>query len=198
MIMLAHIGEKQVDFEKTRIDMHSDSGGADSGGAGGEAMGGGDMGGAGGEAGGGAGGMENMSPSASATLAPTGLGTGWESFSATATFVEEGGMVTLTVTAMGCPDGEWPWHLHTEGACGNEGNDAGGHWAVQGKNVGEQGSALSCSGGTGELTLSVAAEGDIQWTVEAGDYSVVGHAIVVHEGTVASPADRVACGVIAM
>ena len=153
------------------------------------------MGGAGGDdASGGEGGMVSADPSLEVQLAPTGAGgPAWANFAATATFVESGGNVTLTIEATGCPDGPHAWHIHTNGDCGNMGDAAGGHWSVNGMLVGERQDALTCADDMGMTEVVVPSA---EWTLGDGDYSLLGKSIVVHEGDVVTPGPRMACAVL--
>lgn len=162
-------------------------GGSGQGGSGGDpAEGGSDQ--------GGSGGMDPGGPMLELTMEPTGVGGGdWADFVGTATFVEAEGAVTLTIEVTGCPDGEHAWHIHQNGSCGDMGNAAGNHWAVNGNPVGEQQDAVTCAGGTGMTSVEVP---DTEWTLGEGDYSIRGHALMIHEGGVANPGDRMACVVI--
>lgn len=180
----------------------SSSGSGGAGGGGGENQGGGGQGGGG--QGGAGGGMS--AKTAEATIASQS----GSAVTGTATFVEENGMVTLTVKLAGAMPGDRAVHIHMMGDCGMDGMAAMGHWnpdlKMHGKwgmgefHLGDIGNVTVAADGTGMLTLSTNL-----WTVGDGSgmNDVVGHAFMVHadaDDFVTQPTGnagaRVGCGVI--
>jgi superoxide dismutase, Cu-Zn family len=117
----------------------------------------------------------------------------------TATFVERNGEVTATVEIGGAtPDGLRGLHIHAGSGCGattsdagvvTPGGGAGGHWNPSDAGHGDpNGSGSHHYGDMGNITI-VDGGGKLvfpskQWKVEGtGPTSVVGHAIVFHQGT---------------
>ena len=100
-------------------------------------------------------------------------------------------------------------HIHEHGECGNEGNDAHGHWNPTKSKHGKWGSAEFQIGDIGNVTLDAAGRGKLEiktdkWSVGTGAANdVVGRGIIVHDGTddyVTQPTgnagSRIGCGVI--
>jgi superoxide dismutase, Cu-Zn family len=176
----------------------SSSGAGGGGGQGGENQGGGGQGGTGG-------GMMGAK-TAEATIASQSGST----ITGTATFVEENGMVTLTVKLAGAAPGDHAVHIHMMGDCGMDGMNAMGHWnpdmKMHGKwgmgefHLGDIGNVTVGADGTGMLTMSTNL-----WTVGDGSATndVAGRAFMVHadpDDFVTQPTGnagaRVGCGVI--
>jgi Cu/Zn superoxide dismutase len=166
------------------------SGGAGAGGAP-QALGGGGSGGA--DATGGVGGAP-VAPDgvAVAQLATTGVDGAHDDITGTATFTQVGDEVTLLLELQGCPMGPHISHIHVNPSCDDEGNGAGNHWLPSGELITD----YSCDA-EGNASYMLVIDGGT-WTVGSGDdeTDVDGHSFVVHNGTQASPGDRVACGVI--
>lgn len=168
-----------------------------------------DQGGGGGEGGGGNGGMGGAMMSAKKAEAMIASQNG-STVTGTATFVEENGIITLTLQIVGAMPGERAVHIHMMGDCSMDGMAAMGHWNPDMKmhgqwgkgefHLGDIGNVSVAADGTGKLTLSTNL-----WTIGDGSglNDVVGRAFMVH----ADPDDfatqptgnagaRVGCGVI--
>jgi superoxide dismutase, Cu-Zn family len=100
-------------------------------------------------------------------------------------------------------------HIHEHGDCGNEGNDAHGHWNPTKANHGKWGQGQFHLGDIGNVQLDASGKGSIEletslWSVGSGaSNDVVGKAIMVHEKAddfttqpTGNAGARVACGVI--
>jgi Cu-Zn family superoxide dismutase len=145
-------------------------------------------------------------PSARATLAPTK----GNSAAGTATFVQKGDRVQVTVNVTGLtPNQEHGFHIHEKGDCSSgDGMSAGGHFNPLGKPHGHPATADRHAGdlpalkadGAGSASMSIAVD---TITIAEGPRSVVGRGLIVH----AQPDDyrtqptgnagaRLACGVI--
>jgi Cu-Zn family superoxide dismutase len=127
-----------------------------------------------------------------ATITPTTAAPGgWEGFSATATFTQEGETVTLVLEATGCPDGLHISHLHANADCGADGEAAGAHWVPNGEVLED----MTCESGMGTYTHSESTD---VWSIggDAGTditlHSIMVHALSSGEGAGA----KAACGVI--
>lgn len=100
-------------------------------------------------------------------------------------------MVTLVVELENCPTKEGNphgSHLHQENDCGNDGNDAGGHWS-QGELIGD----ITCVDGT---TVHEITRSTDKWTIGGSESTdVTRHAIMIHSG---ATGPRIACGEVAI
>ena len=100
-------------------------------------------------------------------------------------------------------------HFHDKGACGNKGEDAGGHWNPTGENHGEWGAHAHHSGDIGNLVLD--ANGRILKTITSDRWSIadtaknniIGKSIIVHSGKddyttqpTGNSGPRAGCGII--
>lgn len=100
-------------------------------------------------------------------------------------------------------------HFHDKGACGNKGEDAGGHWNPTGEDHGAWDAHAHHSGDIGNLTLD--AYGHVshsittdRWSIEdAAANSIIGKSIIVHAGTddyktqpTGNSGPRAGCGII--
>ena len=129
-------------------------------------------------------------PMAVATIAGLMGGT----VTGTATFVQAGTDVTVTVALTNCVAGKmYATHIHAGTSC----DAAMGHW---GPTRGEGIPKVMCNGTTGTATLTRKADmPDLTWTV-GGDATtnVVGHAFVLHDpDSTTMPPAAMGCGVIA-
>lgn len=110
--------------------------------------------------------------------------------SGTATFTENGGAVTLSVSVKGVEPGNHGLHVHNGADCTNPGP----HYGPDGGPYHGEFTVKVDDSGNGSLTTS-----DLNVTVSPGEYSVIGHPLVLHflsDGGSAPP-PRAACGMIA-
>jgi Cu-Zn family superoxide dismutase len=127
-----------------------------------------------------------------------------------ATFVADGGMVTLTLEVQSTPAGEHAFHLHEIGDCSAaDGTSAGGHWNPTGEDhgkwnvepfhLGDVGNLIVGEDGTGSITLTT----DL-WSIGTGEASdIVGRSVIVHAAAddfttqpTGAAGGRIGCGVI--
>lgn len=103
----------------------------------------------------------------------------------TATFTQETGKVVLVVELANCPVGKHAVHLQVNAACGNNGNDAGGHWDPGYTDMPE----VDCKAdGKGTMTVTKTI-----WTVGgAAASNILLHAVIVHG---VGDTSRIGCGV---
>ncbi|WP_242695756.1 superoxide dismutase family protein [Desertivirga brevis] len=100
-------------------------------------------------------------------------------------------------------------HIHEHGDCGNQGNDAHGHWNPTNSKHGKWGSGEYHLGDIGNVQLDAAGKGSLsiktdKWSVGTGNSNdVAGRGLIVHDGTddyVTQPTgnagSRIGCGVI--
>lgn len=100
-------------------------------------------------------------------------------------------------------------HFHDKGACGNKGEDAGGHWNPTGEDHGEWGAHAHHSGDIGNLTLD--ANGQVKKSITSDRWSIadtaqgniIGKSIIVHSGKddyttqpTGNSGPRAGCGII--
>lgn len=127
----------------------------------------------------------------------------------TARFVETTGGVEATITIAGATPGKHGLHLHETGDCSApDATSAGGHWNpdqaphaaphASPRHAGDLGNIEIGADGQGTLTITL--EG---LTVAAGDRSVVGRAVILHEKEddlatqpTGNAGGRIACGVV--
>jgi hypothetical protein len=150
--------------------------------------------GSGGSAAGSGGGAGGTSAGSKAVAKITGFMGG--TVTGTATFVQAGTDVTVTVALSNCVDTKmYPVHIHVGTSCADAAAQ-GDHW---GPARGEGIPKVACKGTTGTATLTrTAAAADLAWSV-GGDATtnVIGHAFVVHDPDVVTTPPRIGCGVIA-
>ncbi len=126
-----------------------------------------------------------------------------------ATFHEVEGGVLITLRVDQAPPGWHAVHVHETGDCSAEdGTSSGGHFNPGGTQHGSPHAAEHHAGDLGNMWVGEDGTGHHailmpELTVAAGDYSVVGRAIVVHAGAddlVSQPTGaaggRIGCGVI--
>lgn len=101
-------------------------------------------------------------------------------------------------------------HLHEHGDCGDEGNNAHGHWNPTNEDHGKWGAAPFHRGDIGNVSLDAQGNGTLQmttdlWEIGGNDSTknIVGKALIVHGGSddfVSQPTgnagNRIGCGVI--
>jgi Cu-Zn family superoxide dismutase len=146
-------------------------------------------------------------PRATATLAPTSGSTA----SGTVQFAQRtDGSVEVRVNLTGVPAGVHGFHVHEKGDCGNNGNNAGGHFnptstphaapEVDPHHAGDFGNVTADANGNVTTTITTRSI-----TVAEGASSAVGRAVILH----ANPDDlttqptgnaggRIACGVVTL
>ncbi|HJT17639.1 MAG TPA: superoxide dismutase family protein [Thermoanaerobaculia bacterium] len=145
-------------------------------------------------------------PMAMATLAPTTGNTA----KGTVHFTDVGdGNVEVQIDLTGVPAGTHGFHLHEKGACGNNGNDAGGHFNPTGMIHGAPDAVSHHAGDFGNVTAD--ANGEVHTRITTHSISLkpgdptnpVGHAVILHanpDDLVTQPSGnagaRIACGVV--
>jgi superoxide dismutase, Cu-Zn family len=100
-------------------------------------------------------------------------------------------------------------HIHEHGDCGNEGNNAHGHWNPTTSKHGKWGTAEFHLGDIGNVELDQSGKGSLtiktdQWSIGTGDVNdVVGRGLIVHDGVddyitqpTGNAGSRIGCGVI--
>jgi Cu-Zn family superoxide dismutase len=123
-------------------------------------------------------------------------------------FQDQGdGSVEVVVDLTGVPPGEHGFHVHDKGDCGNNGQNAGGHFNPSNMVHGAPDAQSHHAGDFGNVTAGANGEVHTRFethsvTVKEGAMSVVGHAVVLHgnpDDLVSQPAGnagpRIACGV---
>jgi len=132
------------------------------------------------------------------------------SVSGTAVFRQEGQMVTMTAVLDGLKEGTHAIHIHETADCSSpDGKSTGGHWNPTNEPHGKWGSPDGFHRGdignlnanaNGKATITIATD---KWCIGCGDSNkdVLGHAIIVHEGTddfktqpTGDAGGRVSCG----
>ena len=102
-------------------------------------------------------------------------------------------------------------HFHEHGMCGNEGNDAHGHWNPTNTQHGKWGSSSFHSGDIGNITLDANGKGKLTlesdlWTIGGDEKTnILNRGVIVHGGVddyttqpTGNSGPRIACGVIMM
>lgn len=145
-------------------------------------------------------------PAATATLEPTSAAS---TAHGTVRLQETGdGNVEVTVDLTNVPPGVHGFHIHDKGACGNGGNDAGGHFNPNSMIHGAPDAVSHHAGDFGNVTADDKGEVHTRFTTAAvtlgtASNSAIGHAVILH----ANPDDlttqptgnaggRIACGVV--
>lgn len=123
-------------------------------------------------------------------------------------FREEGDYVKVTGSIFGLqPDSVHAFHLHEYGDCGNDGENAGGHFNPFQEPHGKFGEPPHHAGdfpqlaadGDGQATVDFVAEG---FHLGDGASSVIGRAVIVHQSydkytqPSGDAGGRIACGII--
>ena len=118
------------------------------------------------------------------------------------------GSVEVKADLTGVPAGEHGFHLHDKGACGDNGNAAGGHFNPTGAPHAAPTAASHHAGDFGNVTAGANGEVHAHFftrsiTVADGPTSVLGHAIILHakaDDLTTQPSGnagaRIACGVV--
>jgi len=148
----------------------------------------------------------SRAPMASATLQPSS----GQTAKGTVHFTDVGdGNVEVLVDLTGVPPGVHGFHVHEKGDCGNNGNNAGGHFNPTGMVHGAPDAVSHHAGDFGNVTADANGEVHTRFTthsitLKSGETTnPVGHAVVLHEKAddlVTQPSGnagaRIACGVI--
>lgn len=142
---------------------------------------------------------------ATATLRPTS----GSHVSGTVTFTEEEGGLRVFAMISGLTPGPHGFHIHENGDCSApDGSSAGGHFNPTGMPHGGPDAAQHHAGDLGNIVADQGGIGHYEQivhgiTLDDGPTSIVGRAVVVHEGAddlTSQPSGnagaRVACGVI--
>jgi len=120
------------------------------------------------------------------------------------------GVTEVVVDLTGVPPGVHGFHVHEKGDCGNNGQNAGGHFNPTNMIHGAPDAQSHHAGDFGNVTAD--ANGEVHTriethsvTVKSGPMSAVGHAVVLHgnaDDLVSQPAGnagpRIACGVVTL
>jgi len=127
----------------------------------------------------------------------------------TATFVQNGDAVHVTVDVANAPEGVHAVHLHEKGDCSApDAASAGGHFNPMHMEHGSPDAASHHAGDFGNMTVGGEGRGHLELdttmlTVTPGDRSVVGRAIVVHAKEddmhtqpTGNAGGRIGCGVV--
>jgi len=128
----------------------------------------------------------------------------------TATFVQNGDAVHVTVDVAGAPEGVHAVHLHEKGDCSApDATSAGGHFNPMHMEHGSPDAPSHHAGDFGNMTVAGDGHGHLELdttmlTVLPGDRSVAGRAIVVHAKEddmhtqpTGNAGGRIGCGVVA-
>ncbi|MEO8795470.1 MAG: superoxide dismutase family protein [Daejeonella sp.] len=102
-------------------------------------------------------------------------------------------------------------HFHEHGMCGNEGNDAHGHWNPTNTQHGKWGSSSFHSGDIGNIQLDANGKGKLEiesdlWTIGGDDKTnILNRGVIVHGGVddyttqpTGNSGARIGCGVITL
>jgi Cu-Zn family superoxide dismutase len=145
-------------------------------------------------------------PMATATLQPSE----GQTAKGTVHFQDTADGTEVIVDLTGVPPGTHGFHVHEKGDCGNNGQNAGGHFNPTGMVHGAPDAVSHHAGDFGNVTTEPNGEVHTRFTtrsvtVKEGTSSAIGHAVVLH----ASPDDlvsqptgnagaRIACGVVTL
>jgi len=130
--------------------------------------------------------------------------------SGTATLTPTSAGLHVVVEVANVPPGKHGLHIHQYGGCGNQGNDAGGHYNPHGVKHGylpTDGFTGAHAGDLGNIEVGVDGTGTLELTLPnihvSGDtYSVGGRAIVLHDKVddfgqpTGNAGGRIGCGTI--
>lgn len=100
-------------------------------------------------------------------------------------------------------------HIHEHGDCGNEGNNAHGHWNPTNSKHGKWGATEFHLGDIGNVELDESGNGSLtlktdQWSIGTGEKNdIVGRGLIIHDGVddyttqpTGNAGSRIGCGVI--
>jgi Cu-Zn family superoxide dismutase len=145
-------------------------------------------------------------PTAVATLAPTS----GQTAKGTVHFSDVGdGNIEVVVDLTGVPPGIHGFHIHEKGDCGNNAQNAGGHFNPTGMVHGAPDAVSHHAGDFGNVTADANGEVHTRFTThsisltQGFSTSALGHAVVLHEkpdDLISQPSGnagaRIACGVV--
>jgi Cu-Zn family superoxide dismutase len=145
-------------------------------------------------------------PTAVATLAPTS----GQTAKGTVHFSDVGdGNIEVVVDLTGVPPGIHGFHIHEKGDCGNNAQNAGGHFNPTGMVHGAPDAVSHHAGDFGNVTADANGEVHTRFTThsisltQGFSTSALGHAVVLHEKAddlISQPSGnaggRIACGVV--
>ncbi len=118
--------------------------------------------------------------------------------------------VEVVVDLTGVPPGVHGFHVHEKGDCGNNAQNAGGHFNPNGMVHGAPDAVSHHAGDFGNVTADDKGEVHTRFTthsisINTGTNAVVGHAVVLHgnpDDLVSQPAGnagpRIGCGVVGL
>jgi len=138
------------------------------------------------------------------------LGLRADSISGTATLTDTTAGVQISVQVANVSPGKHGLHIHQYGGCGNQGNDAGGHYNPDGVKHGylpTDGFTGAHAGDFGNIAVGTDGTGTLELTlpnlhVSGAQYSVGGRAIVLHDKVddfgqpTGNAGGRIGCGTI--
>lgn len=130
--------------------------------------------------------------------------------SGTATLTESPQGLNVSIRVANVPPGMHGLHFHEQGACGDAGNAAGGHYnpdQVKHGFLPKDGFTAAHAGDLGNIEVGPDGTGTLELTIPGltltnGPHSVVGHAIILHEKPddfgqpTGNAGARIGCGVI--
>jgi superoxide dismutase, Cu-Zn family len=145
-------------------------------------------------------------PMAMATLAPTS----GQTARGTVHFADVGdGNVEVIIDLTGVPPGIHGFHIHEKGDCGNNAQNAGGHFNPTGMVHGAPDAVSHHAGDFGNVTADANGEIHTRFTThsisltQGFSTSAIGHAVVLHEKAddfltqpTGNAGARIACGVV--
>ena len=127
-----------------------------------------------------------------------------------ATFVDTPKGLQITIDVAGAPPGLHGLHIHEEGACGDGGNAAGGHFNPDKANHGflpKDGFVRAHAGDLGNIEVGANGSGTLALTLPGltlrdGPHAVNGRSVILHEKPddfgqpTGNAGGRIACGII--
>jgi Cu-Zn family superoxide dismutase len=150
-----------------------------------------------------------VAPSAGPTAVATIEGRSGSALTGTATFVQNGDAVHVSVDVSNAPQGIHAVHLHEKGDCSApDATSAGGHFNPMHMEHGSPDASVHHAGDFGNMSVGEDGHGHIELdttmlTVLPGDRSVDGRAIVVHAKEddmhtqpTGNAGGRIGCGVV--
>ena len=135
--------------------------------------------------------VEALNPSRFAVTAEATINaTSLSGVAGTVKFVEDAGVVTMTVNITNANPGSHAIHIHEFGDCSaTDGKSAGGHWNPTQENHGKWGIIPFHIGDIGNIEIGEDRRGELtletdKWCLSCKDLSknILGKAIIMHEG----------------